>query len=86
MYIYVHIHIYIFIHIHIFAILLWSISLYYQLGRYVEMLESLEKMMISITGFEGCSLQPTSGASGEYAGLLAHPHGGTNRQGNIIAL
>jgi len=38
---------------------------------YVEMLESLEKMMISITGFEGCSLQPTSGASGEYAGLLA---------------
>jgi glycine dehydrogenase len=38
---------------------------------YVDMLESLEEQLISITGFDGCSLQPTSGASGEYAGLLA---------------
>merc|ERR1719311_164095 len=37
----------------------------------IEMLESLEKYLISITGFDACSLQPTSGASGEYAGLLA---------------
>lgn len=28
-------------------------------------------MLIVITGFEACSLQPNSGASGEYAGLLA---------------
>jgi len=37
---------------------------------YVEMLESLERYLISCTGFAACSLQPTSGASGEYAGLL----------------
>jgi glycine dehydrogenase len=42
-----------------------------QTKGYVAMLESLEKYLISITGFDGCSLQPTSGASGEYAGLLA---------------
>lgn len=28
------------------------------------------KYLISVTGFDACSLQPTSGASGEYAGLL----------------
>merc|ERR1719428_1189851 len=41
-----------------------------QTKGYREMLESLEKYLVSITGFHGCSLQPTSGASGEYAGLL----------------
>jgi glycine dehydrogenase len=42
-----------------------------QTKGYVEMLESLEQYMVSVTGFDACSLQPTSGASGEYAGLLA---------------
>jgi len=42
-----------------------------QTKGYVAMLESLEKYLISVTGFDACSLQPTSGASGEYAGLLA---------------
>merc|ERR1719245_1604160 len=37
---------------------------------YREMLESLEDWLVSVTGFDACSLQPTSGASGEYAGLL----------------
>merc|ERR1712032_963146 len=37
---------------------------------YRELLNSLEQYLNSITGFDGCSLQPTSGASGEYAGLL----------------
>merc|ERR1719203_1471714 len=37
---------------------------------YREMLESLEKYLVSCTGFDACSLQPTSGAAGEYAGLL----------------
>jgi len=37
---------------------------------YRELLESLEKYLISVTGFDACSLQPTSGAAGEYAGLL----------------
>jgi len=41
-----------------------------QTAGYREMLESLEKYLISCTGFDACSLQPTSGASGEYAGLL----------------
>jgi len=41
-----------------------------QTAGYVEMLTSLEKWLQSCTGFHGCSLQPTSGASGEYAGLL----------------
>merc|ERR1712048_907374 len=41
-----------------------------QTEGYREMLESLERWLISVTGFEACSLQPTSGASGEYAGLL----------------
>jgi len=43
----------------------------HQTKGYVAMLESLESYLISLTGFDGCSLQPTSGASGEYAGLLA---------------
>merc|ERR1740123_1271287 len=42
-----------------------------QTQGYLEMLHSLEKQLCSITGFDACSLQPTSGASGEYAGLLA---------------
>merc|ERR1712050_232094 len=42
-----------------------------QTKGYQEMLESLENYLKSCTGFDGCSLQPTSGASGEYAGLLA---------------
>merc|ERR1719446_1791509 len=37
---------------------------------YRDLLHSLEKYLISCTGFDACSLQPTSGASGEYAGLL----------------
>jgi len=41
-----------------------------QTAGYREMLTSLEKYLISVTGFDACSLQPTSGASGEYAGLL----------------
>merc|ERR1719446_1182142 len=41
-----------------------------QTKGYREMLESLERYLISCTGFDACSLQPTSGASGEYAGLL----------------
>ena len=35
------------------------------------MIEELEEMLCTITGFHSCSLQPNSGANGEYAGLLA---------------
>lgn len=41
-----------------------------QTAGYREMLESLEQYLNSCTGFDATSLQPTSGASGEYAGLL----------------
>ncbi|HLP05162.1 MAG TPA: aminomethyl-transferring glycine dehydrogenase, partial [Paludibacter sp.] len=42
-----------------------------QAGGYLEMIAELEKYLCSITGFAACSLQPNSGAAGEYAGLIA---------------
>lgn len=38
---------------------------------YQSMLVELEQMLASITGYDSVSLQPNSGAQGEYAGLLA---------------
>ncbi len=35
------------------------------------MLSLLEEQLVEITGYDKVSLQPNSGASGEYAGLLA---------------
>lgn len=40
-----------------------------QVEGYKELLTSLEKDLCSITGFDGVSLQPNSGAQGEYTGL-----------------
>ena len=40
-----------------------------QVIGYLELLSSLEKDLAEITGFSGVSLQPNSGAQGEYAGL-----------------
>lgn len=40
-----------------------------QVKGYLEMIKELEIDLCKITGFEACSLQPNSGASGEYAGL-----------------
>ena len=37
---------------------------------YSQLLHELSAYLATITGFDVCSLQPTSGASGEYAGLL----------------
>lgn len=42
----------------------------HQAQGYQEMLKTLEKDLAEITGFDAVSLQPNSGASGEYAGLL----------------
>lgn len=42
-----------------------------QWAGYAEMIAELEKDLAEITGFDACSLQPNSGAQGEYAGLLA---------------
>lgn len=41
-----------------------------QVGGYQEMIRELEKDLSEITGFAGTSLQPNSGAQGEYAGLM----------------
>lgn len=35
----------------------------------LEMIDNLSNLLITITGFDGISLQPNSGAAGEYAGL-----------------
>jgi len=37
---------------------------------YKELFDSLEKWLVNITGLHSCSLQPNSGAQGEYAGLM----------------
>jgi glycine dehydrogenase len=42
-----------------------------QVVGYHEMIEDLNKDLAEITGFEAVSAQPNSGATGEYAGLLA---------------
>ncbi|POZ62324.1 aminomethyl-transferring glycine dehydrogenase [Chromobacterium alticapitis] len=38
---------------------------------YLEMIEGLQAQLKAITGFDAISMQPNSGAQGEYAGLLA---------------
>ncbi|WP_312739002.1 aminomethyl-transferring glycine dehydrogenase [Stenotrophomonas sp.] len=38
---------------------------------YKELIDSLEAMLVECTGYDAVSLQPNSGAQGEYAGLLA---------------
>jgi glycine cleavage system P protein (glycine dehydrogenase) len=42
-----------------------------QVEGYAEMLADLSAKLCAITGFDAISLQPNSGAQGEYAGLLA---------------
>lgn len=42
-----------------------------QAGGYKELTEQLSKYLCEITALDACSLQPNSGAQGEYAGLLA---------------
>lgn len=41
-----------------------------QAGGYQQLIKELEKDLAEITGFAGTSLQPNSGAQGEYAGLM----------------
>jgi glycine dehydrogenase len=38
---------------------------------YLQLIDELEKMLCECTGYDAVSLQPNSGAQGEYAGLLA---------------
>ncbi|RYY96455.1 MAG: glycine dehydrogenase (aminomethyl-transferring) [Chitinophagaceae bacterium] len=41
-----------------------------QVGGYAYMVRELGRYLCTITAFDACSLQPNSGAQGEYAGLL----------------
>ena len=41
-----------------------------QVEGFAEMLEELAQQLTVLTGFAGCNLQPTSGAAGEYTGLV----------------
>ena len=41
-----------------------------QVRGYHALIAQLERMLCDVTGFDACSLQPLSGASGEYCGLL----------------
>jgi glycine dehydrogenase len=42
-----------------------------QTGGYTQLIDELEAMLVECTGYDAVSLQPNSGAQGEYAGLLA---------------
>jgi glycine dehydrogenase len=42
-----------------------------QAGGYLQIARDLSSYLCEITAFDACSLQPNSGAQGEYAGLLA---------------
>ncbi|GAA4863215.1 aminomethyl-transferring glycine dehydrogenase [Luteimonas vadosa] len=42
-----------------------------QARGYKELIDGLEAMLVEITGYDAVSLQPNSGAQGEFAGLLA---------------
>ena len=55
-----------------------------QVQGYIEILSELADDLCEITGFAGMSMQPNSGAQGEYAGLMAirayhHANGDTHR-------
>ncbi|MFR9503573.1 MAG: aminomethyl-transferring glycine dehydrogenase [Rikenellaceae bacterium] len=41
-----------------------------QVGGYMALIAEMESDLATITGFEACSLQPNSGAAGEYSGLM----------------
>jgi len=42
-----------------------------QTAGYLELFDDLKRWLVEITGYDAVSLQPNSGAQGEYAGLLA---------------
>ncbi len=56
---------------------------------YNKLIEDLEEFLSIITGFDACSLQPNSGAAGEFAGLITirsyfEANGQTNRKVVLI--
>ncbi|MGB3076851.1 MAG: aminomethyl-transferring glycine dehydrogenase [Chitinophagales bacterium] len=60
-----------------------------QAGGYQQIIKELEKDLCRITGFPACSLQPNSGAQGEYAGLMvimAYHHHRGDRHRNVALI
>ena len=55
---------------------------------YEKIMRDLQKWLCDITGFDSVSLQPNSGAQGEYAGLLAikayHEFNGDNKRTKVL--
>lgn len=59
-----------------------------QTKGYDYIIKELEKFLSKITGFNACSLQPNSGAQGEFAGLMAirRYHQSKNESGRQVVL
>jgi glycine dehydrogenase len=62
-----------------------------QAGGYQQIIKELEEYLCKLTAFDACSLQPNSGAQGEYAGLLAikayhEGNGASNRNIMLIPI
>jgi len=60
-----------------------------QASGYQQMIKELEDYLCKITGFDAVSLQPNSGAQGEYAGLLvirAYHHSQGHAHRNIVLI
>ena len=60
-----------------------------QAEGYKQIIDELSKYLIAITGFDACSLQPNSGAQGEFAGLLTirnYHHANGNDYRNVILI
>lgn len=60
-----------------------------QAAGYLQVINELEKFLCTITGFDAMSLQPNSGAQGEYAGLMVirayhHSRGDLQRDVSLI--
>lgn len=59
-----------------------------QAGGYQQIIRELSDFLCALTGFAACSLQPNSGAQGEYAGLLTirayHQHQGAHHRDVVL--
>lgn len=60
----------------------------FQTQGYLQMIDDLAAMLCRLTGFAACSLQPNSGAQGEFAGLMAirayHNDQGNSRRNVVL--
>ncbi len=59
-----------------------------QCKGYAQIIQELNQYLCEVTGFTACSLQPNSGAQGEYAGLLTirayHQHHGNQHRDVVL--